>query len=227
MPASDDKRRVSKAPPQAAVLPPTEIRELDDVDVPVDLHSEHTRAIGTPKTDPDGTPEGAQEHGPTTDPPPPLTESQNQLLRAPTVTFHLPEGPPGTARTLASRPAQGREAAWQRAGWAVLGAMLTLGVVVILIHVASSEGPADGPIRVVAATASASPHPAQAAAARTPRVQIDPDATIDALENQAADHLANGRLPEAADVYAALARRVPHQRAYAAAARILAERTAE
>src|SRR5438128_1286106 len=80
----------------------------------------------------------------------------------------------------------------------------------------------DEPSRLVETSLAASA-PSSGAAHRVATTPIDPAASVEQLEDLAAEHLANGRIGEAADVYAALAARVPHQRAYGAAARILGE----
>lgn len=119
-----------------------------------------------------------------------------------------------------AQPARERPSLGGLAVRGVIVVAMALGVGVIGHHLATAGAqPTVGPLRLVAgAEAHVTPRP-------PPRIEVDPeDASrpIPELERAAAEALGAGRLEEAARRYAALARRVPHQPAYAAAARVLA-----
>ncbi|AKF08310.1 hypothetical protein DB32_005459 [Sandaracinus amylolyticus] len=152
------------------------------------------------------------------------------LASVPTRTLGLPEtvitapieeaGP--SVSTLRFPAARTRPSALEIVGRVVVGAAMTFGVGVIVAHfVTSGAAIANGPLHVVVEASDTAP----TTDAVTPRAaDVDTTARLDTLERQAAEHLASGRLEEASEVYATLAARAPHQRAYGIAARILAER---
>jgi hypothetical protein len=251
MPASDDDRakrpragRVAGADePAAAQLPPTVMTELDDVlldggmlgddgDEPPDIAGEATRALGAPPTDPEGDAVSTEpidrSGGLATDPPPPYIAPPDVVT---------PRGlvpPPRTASELAHRPApDARELAAARrekiargAVFASIGAAIALGVFVIAAHLFGTGGEADsGPILIVAAAADAPPERATPDPRDAPAITIDRSASIEELERIAARELAAGNRADAAAVYAVLAERAPHRRAFVAAARVLEEQS--
>ncbi|WP_236604195.1 hypothetical protein [Sandaracinus amylolyticus] len=159
-----------------------------------------------------------------------VEEEPAPLANVPTRTFGLPEtvittpieeGGPSVS-TLRFPAARTRPSALEIVGRIVVGAAMALGVGVIVAHFVTSGAVATGgPLRVVVEAGDATATPD----AVVPRAaEVDPTTRLDTLERQAAEHLASGRLAEASEIYATLAARAPHQRAYAIAARILAER---
>lgn len=139
------------------------------------------------------------------------------------ITQPMRELPPARGAPAAA-PSRERALAWTAR--IVVGASMALGVGVIVAHVARAGAPppAPRPLRVVVGSesvpAAAGARPAVAAA------RVDRRTSVDELQRRAADHLAAGRLERASEVYAALAERAPHERAYAVAARVLAEKAA-
>lgn len=240
-------------PPSAPQLPPTQIAEVAE---PADLPSEPTRALALPPTqivDLDAEPALAQidtDRGTTDRPPPPDPAepggeggAPEPLRVPPSAATPSPGGkllpPPRSASELAHRPRPDareetrarRERALGAVGTTLFGAAIALGVITIVLHLLSGGAEAgDGataPILMIAGGASAAPAPARTERARPRAIAVDPRADLATLERQAVEHLAAGRRADAASVYAVLAERAPHQRAYVLAARILADQARE